>query len=201
MLRQRASFPHSLDTPLAAYEFAVEQTGSARSRVHRLIARSDVMHIGKDSIAAVRRAAPLPIGASAADVDAALDAKAGLFATLWDRLGAKGVKIIQHSLVPPAARYCGIAERLAPAAPANQVRQVNEKLLQTGRGRVHWVDMEALATDIGARNFGATRFWHQAKLDFDQRWLPDYLAPFRAAWRAANARAKKVLVLDLDSTL
>jgi FkbH-like protein len=145
--------------------------------------------------------AALPIGASAADVDAALDAKAGLFATLWDRLGAKGVKIIQHSLVPPAARYCGIAERLAPAAPANQVRQVNEKLLQTGRGRVHWVDMEALATDIGARNFGATRFWHQAKLDFDQRWLPDYLAPFRAAWRAANARAKKVLVLDLDNTL
>jgi FkbH-like protein len=145
--------------------------------------------------------AALPIGASAADVDAALDAKAGLFATLWDRLGAKGVKIIQHSLVPPAARYCGIAERLAPAAPANQVRRLNEHLLQAGRGRVHWVDMEALATEIGARNFGATRFWHQAKLDFDQRWLSDYLAPFRAAWRAANARAKKVLVLDLDNTL
>ena len=145
--------------------------------------------------------AALPIGASAADVDAALDAKAGLFATLWDRLGAKGVKTIQHALVPPTARYCGIAERLAPAAPANQVRRLNEKLLQAGRGRVHWVDMEALATDIGARNFGATRFWHGAKLDFDQRWLPDYLAPFRAAWRAANARAKKVLVLDLDNTL
>ena len=61
--------------------------------------------------------------------------------------------------------------------------------------------MEALAAEIGARNFGATRFWHAAKLDFDQRWLPDYLAPFRAAWRAANARAKKVLVLDLDNTL
>jgi FkbH-like protein len=145
--------------------------------------------------------AALPIGASMADVDAALDVKAALFATLWDRLGAKGVKIIQHTLVPPAARYCGIAERLAPAAPANQVRRLNDKLLEAGCGRVYWVDMEALATGIGARNFGATRFWHATKLDFDQRWLPDYLPPFRAAWRSANARAKKVLVLDLDNTL
>jgi FkbH-like protein len=145
--------------------------------------------------------APLPIGASTTEVDAALDAKASLFATLWDRLAAKGVKLIQHTLVPPSARYCGIAERLAPAAPANQVRRLNAKLLEAGRGRVHWVDMETLAEDIGARNFGATRFWHAAKLDFDQRWLPDYLPLFRAAWRAANARVKKVLVLDLDNTL
>ncbi len=144
---------------------------------------------------------PLPIGASAGDVDAALQAKAGLFATLWDRLSAKGIKIIQHTMVPPTARYCGIAERLAPAAPANQVRRLNAALLEAGRGRVHWVDMEVLAEEIGARNFGATRFWHAAKLDFDPRWLPDYLPLFRAAWRTANARAKKVLVLDLDNTL
>ena len=115
--------------------------------------------------------------------------------------GARRAKIIQHTLVPPTARYCGIAERLAPAAPANQVRRLNDKLLEAGRGRVHWVDMQALAGEIGARAFGATRFWHAAKLDFDQRWLPDYLPLFRAAWRAANARAKKVLVLDLDNTL
>ena len=145
--------------------------------------------------------APLPIGASVAEVEAALAEPAGLFAGLWDRLAAKRVKIIQHTLVPPAARYCGIAERLAPAAPANQVRRLNAKLLEAGRGRVHWVDMAALAEQIGARNFGATRFWHAAKLDFDPRWLPDYLAPFRAAWRAAHARTKKVLVLDLDNTL
>jgi len=81
------------------------------------------------------------------------------------------------------------------------VRRLNAKLLEAGRGRVHWVDIETLAEDVGARNFGAARFWHAAKLDFDPRWLPDYLPLFRAAWRAANARAKKVLVLDLDNTL
>ncbi|HXR36959.1 MAG TPA: hypothetical protein VN754_13465, partial [Candidatus Binataceae bacterium] len=53
--------------------------------------------------------APLPIGASAAEVGAALEAKVGLFAALWDRLSAKQVRIIQHTMVPPTARYCGIA--------------------------------------------------------------------------------------------
>ena len=119
MLRQRASFPHSLDISLAAYEFGVEQTGSARSRVNRLIARSDVMRIGKDRIAAVQRRPPLPIGASAADVDAALDAKTELFAALWDRLGAKGesVKIIQHSLVPLPHAIAASPSASPPAAP------------------------------------------------------------------------------------
>jgi hypothetical protein len=56
--------------------------------------------------------------------------------------------------------------------------------------------MEAPATDIGARNFGATRFWHGVKPDFDERWLPDYLAPFRAVWRAANARARRCWIGD-----
>ena len=144
---------------------------------------------------------PLPIGAPAAEVEAALDARLGLFRTLWDQCAAKGMKIIQHLLVPPPQRYCGVAERLAPAAPANQVRRLNEMLLQAGRGQVHWIDLEGWANEIGSRRFSAAKFYYPAKLDFDQRWLPDYLPLFRAAWRAANARAKKVLVLDLDNTL
>lgn len=58
--------------------------------------------------------ADLPIGAATAEVDAALDAKAGLFATLWDRLGATGVKIIQHTLAPPHRTL--LRHRRAPCA-------------------------------------------------------------------------------------
>ena len=144
---------------------------------------------------------PLPIGTSAEDVETVLDAKANLFRGLWNQCVGKGAKVIQHLLVPPSQRYCGVAERLAPAAPANQIRRLNEKLLQAGRGLVHWIDMESLANETGTRRFSAARFYYSAKLDFDPRWLPDYLPVFRAAWRAANARAKKVLVLDLDNTL
>ncbi len=145
--------------------------------------------------------APLPIAATAAETDAALEPAVALFRKLWASLAARKIRIIQHLLVPPAARYRGPADRLAPAAPANQVRRLNDALLAAGRGLVHFLDMEQLATAIGARRWSAERFHYAAKLDFDPRWLPDYLAPFRAAWRAANARAKKLLALDLDNTL
>jgi FkbH-like protein len=145
--------------------------------------------------------APLPIAATAAETDAALEPAVALFRKLWASLAARKIRIIQHLLVPPVARYRGPADRLAPAAPANQVRRLNDALLAAGRGLVHFLDMEQLATAIGARRWSAQRFHYAAKLDFDPRWLPDYLAPFRAAWRAANARAKKLLALDLDNTL
>ena len=143
----------------------------------------------------------LPIGATAEAVDTALQTKIGLIRGVWQQLAGNGVKIIQHLLMPPPQRYCGVAERLAPAAPANQIRRLNELLLEAGRGLVNWVDMEALASEIGCRRFAPAKFYYAAKLDHDQRYLPDYLPCFRAAWRAANARAKKVLVLDLDNTL
>ncbi|HEV3202482.1 MAG TPA: HAD-IIIC family phosphatase, partial [Bryobacteraceae bacterium] len=145
--------------------------------------------------------APLPIAATAAETDAALEPAVALFRKLWASLAARKIRIIQHLLVPPVARYRGPADRLAPAAPANQIRRLNDALLAAGRGLVHFLDMEQLATAIGARRWSAERFHYSAKLDFDPRWLPDYLAPFRAAWRAANARAKKLLALDLDNTL
>jgi FkbH-like protein len=120
---------------------------------------------------------------------------------LWDRIAGTGAKIIQHLIVPPPQRFRGVAERLLPASPANQMRRLNEMLLHAGRGRVTFVDLEALSQDIGTRRFSPARLYHAAKLEHDQKWLPDYLPLFRAAWRSANALAKKVLVLDLDNTL
>ncbi len=143
----------------------------------------------------------LPIGCTAAEVDLALEPRVALLRTLWDRLTAKGARIIQHLVAPPPQRFCGVAERLLPASPVNQVRRLNEMLPQAGEGRVSWLDMEALAQDIGTRRFAPAKFYYAAKLDHDQKWLPDYLPLFRAAWRRANARGKKVLVLDLDNTL
>ena len=144
---------------------------------------------------------PLPIGAGTEEVEAALDGRIALFRRLWSVLAEHNVRIIQHLLVAPAHRYRGPAERVAAASPTNQVWRLNDKLLDAGRGLVHFLDLDALAADIGLRRWAAARFHYTAKLDFDQRWLPEYLPLFRAAWRAANARAKKVLALDLDNTL
>jgi FkbH-like protein len=186
-------FPVTYQAPFGAYIQEILDPGSA---LHAFAPELIVIAPShRDLIAA------LPIDATAAEVDAALEASVGLFGKLWSGLAARNVRIIQHLLVPPAARYRGTADRLAPASPTNQVRRLNEALLAAGRGHVHFVDLEQLAGEIGSRRWSATRFHYSAKLDFDPRWLPDYLAPFRAAWRAANARAKKVLALDLDNTL
>ncbi|MEJ0016677.1 MAG: HAD-IIIC family phosphatase [Acetobacteraceae bacterium] len=143
----------------------------------------------------------LPVDVPADVVDTLQAPTIALYRTMWTRLGAAGIRIIQHTLVPPAPRYRGLAERLAPAAPANQVRRLNERLIVAGAGIVHFVDLERIAGEIGARRWSAARFHYTAKLNFDPRWLPDYLAPFRAAWRAAHARTRKLLALDLDNTL
>ncbi len=100
-------------------------------------------------------------------------------------------RVVQHLLVSPVEQYRGMAERVAPASAFNQVRALNDALVAAGRGRVQWVDLERLAAAVGARRFSAGRFWHNARLGFDQRFLPDYLRAFRGAWRAACGRGKK----------
>jgi FkbH-like protein len=143
----------------------------------------------------------LSISASESEVASALSTTVALFQNLWTTLAEHNIRIIQHLLVPPADRFRGLADRIAAAAPASQICLLNKMLLEAGRGLVHFVDLAALASQIGSRRWAAARFHHTARLDFDPRHLPGYLAPFRAAWRAANSRIKKVLVLDLDNTL
>lgn len=145
--------------------------------------------------------AELPPDAAPESVAAALTRTVSLFQTLWQRLAERPARIIQHLPAPPPYALRGIADRLSPAAPANQVRQLNQALLEAGRGVVNWVDMEALAAAIGTRRFMPAKLFHTARLEHDPKFLPEYLPAFRGAWRAAMARTKKVLVLDLDNTL
>jgi FkbH-like protein len=190
---QEGVFPLLHQAPFGAY---VQETLDPGSALHGFAPEIAVIAPDwRDLITA------LPMDAPAEAVDAALAPQVALFRSVWSALAAGGARILQHVLVPPAERYCGIAERLAPAAPDNQVRRLNERLLDAGRGQVHWIDLERLAAEIGTRRWSAPRFWHAARLDFDPRWLPDYMQAFRGAWRAANARTRKALVLDLDNTL
>jgi FkbH-like protein len=190
---QEGVFPVVYQAPFGAY---VQEVLQSESPLYRFAPELVVIAPHwRDMIA------PLPIGSIAEAVDSALRGKVELLRSMWTRLAATGAKIIQHRLVPPPYRYCGVAERRAPASPANQVARLNDLLLEAGGGGVTWVDMETLAYQIGTRRFSPAKFYYAAKLEHDQKWLPDYLPVFRAAWRTANARAKKVLVLDLDNTL
>ena len=144
----------------------------------------------------------LPLGADAAAVGDRLDAQTRDFAAVWAALCAgRKVEIIQDLLVPPAATLTGLAERRAPAGVAAFVAALNDRLIAAAGSRVAWIETDRLACEIGLNRWFGRRHYYLSKQPFDPKFLPDYAMMFRRAWRSAFARAKKVLVLDLDNTL
>ena len=191
---QEGVFPILYQAPFGAY---VQEVLDPSSGLHGF--KPDIVVIAPDWHDLVDT---FPPDTAQDAVETAVAEKTDMFRLLWDQLTGKlGCRILQHTLALPTRLYCGIAERLMPASIGNQVRVLNDCLLQAGRGRVGWVDIEALANAIGSRSFAPSRFFHNAKLPFENRHLPAYLPVFRGAWRAACGRTKKVLALDLDNTL
>jgi FkbH-like protein len=120
---------------------------------------------------------------------------------VWDELERQGCRIFQHLLVPPAMSLRGIADRRDPSSPVRRVAALNETLLKQGEGRVTFIEMDRLAERCGVAAWLAPRYFQSGRLPFDPRFLPQYLQYFRAAWRQARGRVKKLLVLDMDDTL
>ena len=191
-IAQEGVFPVLYEAPFGAY---VQEALDPGSGLHQFGAA--LVLLAPDSRELIE---DLPLDADAAEVSAMMARRVALFERLWAAL-PRDCRVLQHALVPPAARYAGPAERFAPGSPANQVRALNDALFAAGRGRVHFVDLDRLATEIGLQRWANERMFHAAKLAFDPDCLPAYLPAFRAAWRNACARPKKVLALDLDNTL
>lgn len=120
---------------------------------------------------------------------------------LWSALEARGCRIVQHLVVPPARDWRGPAERGAPASVARRVAALNQALVERGAGRVVPLELDLLAARVGLAAWAPERYHHAGRLACDPRFLPDYVPWFRGAWRAVTGRLRKVLVLDLDDTL
>lgn len=142
------------------------------------------------------------IGAPVESVDKTIAEKVDGFRRLWDAISSNSqVRIIQHTLAPPTWHLRGTAERLWRGSYENQVIALNNGMFEAGRGRVTWVEIDRLAARVGLENWSDEGAYFSSKLPFRLKYLADYVLAFRAAWRGASARAKKVLVLDLDNTL
>ncbi|WP_332826442.1 HAD-IIIC family phosphatase [Ramlibacter sp.] len=120
---------------------------------------------------------------------------------LWSALEARGCRVVQHLVVPPARGWRGPAERGSPASTARRVAALNLALVERGAGRVVPLELDRLAEWVGTAAWAPERYHHAGRLACDPRFLPDYLPWFRGAWRAVTGRVRKVLVLDLDDTL
>lgn len=132
----------------------------------------------------------------------ALDAQVEQMTAHWRRLKALlGCQIIQHTLYAAPERLSGIAERCWVGSRDNQLRYLNDELINASADLVSFVEIDHLAAQVGSLAWAADRSYHKGRLPFDPRHLIAYLFYFEAAWRSANAKSKKALILDLDNTL
>jgi FkbH-like protein len=143
----------------------------------------------------------LPLGSDEEKVLELLDAHIARFEACWTRLQERHIIIIQHTLLRPPMRYCGIAEFTLSASPLRQVMYLNDEMLRRGRNRIAWIDMNSLSSEAGTKAFLSSRYSYYGKLSFSPHYLPEYSAAFRGAWRFAINRTKKLLIVDMDDTL
>lgn len=143
----------------------------------------------------------LPDEAGADQAQAWVRSRSEEFEAIWSALLRTGARIVQHLFVLPEHPGRGVAGRRLAGSAWRRVTALNQALVEAAAGRVAWVEADRFADAMGRAAFAPARFHHAGRLPFDPRFLPAYLPWFRAAWRIAAARAKKVLVLDLDDTL
>lgn len=187
-------------------ELALMHTVPCGEGVQQCLDRHSALHAFRpDTVVLVpdwREAAPpMAPTATASQASDTVQAQVRHYQQLWAELEASGCRIVQHLVVPPARYAGGLAERRHPASITRRVDALNAALLDAGAGRVTWLEADRLATQVGLTAWSSARFWHAGRIAFDPSFLPDYLPWFRAAWRTAHGRVKKVLVVDLDDTL
>lgn len=132
-------------------------------------------------------------------VEQALQREVDGFARLWEAVA--DCRVLQHVICEPEETYRGPAEARLDWSPLSFVRRLNQRLQEDAPPHVRWLDVDWLAGHVGRRNWRDPRMHYHARVAFDPRFLPDYAALFAGAWSLLQARARKVLVLDLDNTL
>jgi FkbH-like protein len=182
---------------IAPYGSFVQEIVNPNSGLHRF--EPDVVVLAPDWREHIEA---LPVATAAEDVQRELAATVAKFKSLWGQLTAKrNCKILQH-LFPPAGRnYRGLADNLSPASIANQCVSLNRMLIDAAGDKVQWVEIDDLAQSVGLSRWLSEKHYQQSRLPFDPAFAVEYVAYFRAAWRTAMAKGKKVLALDLDNTL
>lgn len=148
----------------------------------------------------ISRITDLPQDAVA--LDALLAEEVSGYEQLWSRVrDLSGAIVMQHLFDRPDQLLLGVAERRLPRSPWRYIERLNAALLEAAGDSVKWLDQDALAMRFGLANWSAPRDFNLAQLPFGPRAIPSYTSAFSAVYRESIARAKKVLVLDLDNTL
>ncbi len=155
------------------------------------------------SLTARELVASVPLTATAAEADAAIDRSIDELRALWRKVrDTLNASPIQQTFLNFSEPVFGSYDRLVPSAPAELIARLNARLAQAAvADSVLLLDI-ARASDRDGRDawFDITR-WLQGKMEIAPHAAPAYGELVARIIAAQRGLSKKCLVLDLDNTL
>lgn len=144
----------------------------------------------------------VPLDASPAEVDAAVQARVDELRLLWRRARERyAAQVVQQTLVPVDPPLFGSYEALVPASPQALIEHLNAAIRNAAReDGVLLLDLAWQAGGYGNGLADPVR-WHQAKQLVSPTLAPLYGDHLARVLAAALGLSRKCLVLDLDNTL
>lgn len=137
-----------------------------------------------------------------AELDRLAEEEAEQWRQLWRMANERwGCQIVQNLFdIAPGGVLGHYAHRVA-GSRESFVARVNRALVADAPGFVLFHDQQALALEVGARQWFDPRYYLEAKMPCAPECLPVYAHSVAAIILAAKGKTRKVLVLDLDNTL
>lgn len=138
-----------------------------------------------------------------AGADAALDETIGELRGLW-RMAREAFRcqIVQQTVLPVFPNLLGLNEHRLPGSPAAMTPRLNAMLRDAARDEgVDLLSLDARAAQEGIGAWHDPVLWHRAKQEITPLAAPLYGEMAARLIGAAQGRAAKCLVLDLDNTL
>jgi FkbH-like protein len=193
-LRRRLLF----DVYLGSYGQYRQELLDADSSLHRFGAQFVLL-----SLTAREVLAGVPLGATAAEADAAIGRHVEELRLLWRKARESlGASVIQQTFLNVGEPLFGSYDRLVPGAPRQVISRLNERLSEAvAADGVLLLDIARASEREGLDTWFDVTRWLQAKLEVAPPAAPVYGELVARAVAAQRGLSRKCLVLDLDNTL
>jgi len=145
----------------------------------------------------------IPLGASRAEAQAALDIALADLRTLWRTARERfGCTVIQQTLLDVSEPVFGGLDAQVPGAPARLTSLLNEQLAEAAAAdQVLLLDVARCAARDGLAAWFDTARWLQAKIEIAPQAGVAFADLALRLIQAQRGQSRKCLVLDLDNTL
>ncbi len=129
------------------------------------------------------------------------DSELARWQACWARAQALGMRVIQVGLDLPGPGSAGHLLSSRPGGLRDRVRDCNRALRENIPDDAIFVDLEAIAGDMGRRAFYEPRRWYWTKQPMSEAGTALLARHLASATKALTRGPCKVLVLDCDNTL